>query len=107
MPRLTAQQRISIITLREEGISIRELARRFGVNPSTIKRLNRRVVQTGTTADRYRSGQDSILRRLSQNNPRLTARALRQQWRYHVAQVSRQTVSRRLAAMGLPGLIAK
>ena len=115
MPRLTAQQRISIVTLREEGISIRELARRFGVASSTIKRLNQRVVETGTTADRYRSGrprvsnerQDRILRRLSQNNPRLTARTLRQQWQHHVPQVSKQTVSRRLAAMGLPGRVAK
>lgn len=115
MPRLTYEQRIAICTLREEGVSIRDLARRFGVAPSTIKRLNQRVATTGTSSDRARSGRprlsnaraDRVLRRLSTAHPRFTARTLRQLWHPHVPQVSRQTVSRRLVEMGLPGRIAK
>ena len=65
MPRLDPDSRNQIIGMLNAGISQREVARRFAVNVSTVSRLNRKFIVTGSTKDRPRSGQ-----------PRLTTRRL-------------------------------
>ena len=52
MPRLTIPDRNRILGLLESGAKISHIATRFGVNRSTIQRLQLRYDETGTADDR-------------------------------------------------------
>ena len=115
MPRLSHDQRVTVMTLRGEGYSVEQLRQRFNVSRSTIQRLLCRERETGRVDDRPRSGRprvsterdDRCLRRMSLANPRLVARNLRQRWRNeHGVTASTQTVARKLSQMGLHGRVA-
>ena len=60
MPRLDSDSRNQIIGMLNAGLSQREVAGRFGVNVSTVSRLNSRFLVTGSTKDRPRSGQPLV-----------------------------------------------
>ena len=54
MPRLRHYLRNQIVCLLQAGICLRECARRFHVNKSTIHRLHQRFLAKGIVADRPR-----------------------------------------------------
>ena len=115
MPRLTAEQRLRIVTLHDEAnFEVSQLARDFGVARSTVQRLLAKHRATATTDDRPRPGkpristerQDRILIRMSSANPTQVARELRQRWQTeHGVAASTSTVKQRLVDRGLIGRI--
>ncbi|XP_069139216.1 uncharacterized protein [Argopecten irradians] len=60
MPRLTDSQRHEVRRMLAGGLPRREIARRMGCSPSTIVRLHRRYVQTGSLNDRPRPGRQRV-----------------------------------------------
>ena len=60
MPRLDSDFKNQIIGMLNAGVSQREVARRFAVNVSTVLRLKRSFVVTGSTKDRPMSDQPSV-----------------------------------------------
>ena len=114
--RLAETQRIEIIALHREGMSISELGRRYHVRRATISDLIRRVAATGSYSDRPRPGrprlstrrQDQALLRLSLANPTAVSRALAQEWTAASdVQASSSTIRRRLISAGLHGRIVR
>ena len=67
MPRLDSDSRNQIIGMLNAGISQREVARRFAVNVSTVLRLNRKFIVTGSIKDCPRSGQPRVTTRPKDN----------------------------------------
>ena len=67
MPRLDSDSRNQIIGMLNAGISQREVARRFAVNVSTVSRLSRKFIVTGSIKDRPRSGQPRVTTRRQDN----------------------------------------
>ena len=63
MARLTEVQRGQAIALLMQGQTQRQVAMQFGVNVSTIKRLVRRLRETGRLADRPRTGRPRVTTR--------------------------------------------
>ena len=57
IPRLDSDSRIQTIGMLNAGKSQCEVVRYFAVNVSTVSRLNRKFVVTGSTKDRHKSGQ--------------------------------------------------
>lgn len=60
MPRLTAPERERAIGMLQNGASTREIARRLHCAHTTISRLHQRFLQTGSTRDRPRPGQQRV-----------------------------------------------
>lgn len=60
MPRLTVAQRARAHGLLEAGLSIRDVAERFGVSRPTIRQVQRRFNETGAFDDRPRSGRPRV-----------------------------------------------
>lgn len=94
----------------QDGLALREVARRLGVSPSTISRLNHRFNDTGTVRERERSGrprvtnarEDRILHRAAVRARFVTASNLRRDLRAAAnVNISEQTVRRRLHEFGL------
>lgn len=113
--RLTSEQRIQIVTLHGEGITITALSARFNVRRATISDLLAKHAQYGTVADLPRRGrprastqrQDRALGRLSVGNPGHVSRRLAQEWReVSNVNVTPRSVRYRLVSMGLHGQIA-
>ena len=67
MPRLNSEERARVLAMLECGQTQEQVARRFNVSRSTIRRLVRRVKVTGTFADRPRSGRPRV-RSVRQDN---------------------------------------
>lgn len=117
MPRLSAEQRLQIVTLHNDaGHSILQLSQRFQCDRRTVQRLLAKHRVTGSTEDLPRPGQprvstareDRTLVRMSAANPHLVARQLRQRWSTeHGVQASTSTVKSRLFNAGLVGRISK
>ena len=61
MPRLNQQNRNQALGMLDGGAGIREVARHFNVDVSTIVRLRRRFNTTGSVADRPRQGGPRVL----------------------------------------------
>ena len=76
MPRLDSDFRNQINGMLHAGISQREVAGRFAFNVSTVSRLNRKFVATGSTKDSPRSGQPRVTTRRQYNFIRLRDRCL-------------------------------
>ncbi|XP_067678703.1 uncharacterized protein [Haliotis asinina] len=60
MPRLTAPERECAIGMLQNGASAREIARRLHCAHTTITRIHQRFLQTGSTRDRPRPGQQRV-----------------------------------------------
>ena len=110
MPRLDPDSRNQIIGMLNAGISQREVARRFAVSVSTVSRLNRKFIVTGSTKDRPRSGQPRVTTQRQDNLIRL--RHLRDRYRTavstaatvvgrHHRRIHARTVQRRLKERGI------
>ena len=67
MLRLDSDSRNQIIGMLNAGISQLEVARLFAVNLSTVSRLNRKFIVTGSIKDCPRSGQPRVTTRRQDN----------------------------------------
>ena len=105
MPRLDNAERHRAIGMLNAGMAAQCVAAALHVHNTTVYRLQRRVVVTGTTSDRPRQGaprvttprQDRAIRRMHLQDRFQTAAATAQVTQgQHGGPISRQTVSRRL-----------
>lgn len=112
---LSIELRSAINTLREEKYTIREIARRLNIPPSTVSDTILRKDQTGSNRDRSRSGrprvtskaEDKYIVVVSKRNRRITAPEIQGQFNaHHGNKISLTTVKRRLRAANLCGRIA-
>lgn len=108
MPRLSPDERGRAIGHLEAGVSVSRVARQFGVTRRTIHSLQRRFQTTQTTRDRPRTGRPRITTPVVDRFIRTQHLRNRFQSATHTAMnipghqpISRQTVSRRLAAHGI------
>ena len=110
MPRLTDFQRQLSVALLDQGLRPQDVANRIGCHVTTIRRLRRRVVDTGSTRDRPRSGrprvtnnrQDRIIHRSHiRDRFRTAVDTARQTIGTHGREVSVYTIRRRLRERGL------
>jgi transposase len=109
-PKLTREnKRVKIVTLREEGLTLREIKSRTGTDRRTIQRICKNVRENGSFKDRARSGRPpllndrkkrviaNILRRGEASN----AEAIRKVARIdHEIDVGRKTIARALGTFG-------
>ena len=109
------EERQTIITLKNVGLSYREIAKKVKVSVSTVSFTIKRKSETGANFDRKRSGrpkattesEDKFLRVNSLRDRRLTGQQLQAQLNSgRSKQVSVSTVKRRLRAAGLTGRVA-
>lgn len=108
MVRLNLNQRNNAIGQLQAGLSVDRVSRHFGVHRTTIERLRDRFQQTGSAADRRRSGrprvttaaQDRLIVRQHIRNPFQTATMTADNLRA-VNQVCPQTIRNRLRNAGL------
>lgn len=112
---LSPEKRQSIVTLRGEGYSFREIAKKVTVSYTAVRSAIVRYNETGKNNDRARKGrpkatsksQDKFIRVTSLRNRRLTANEIAAQVsEAGEANVSATTVRRRLIAAGLNGRCA-
>lgn len=113
--RLAHDQRVQIVTLREEGLSFQALADRFNVRKATIIALMQKYTRTGSVDDlpgrgRHRMSterQDRALLRLSTRHPQMSSRGLAQEWHESANVAARpRTVRQRLFSAGRYSYIA-
>ena len=115
---LTKEKRVAIITLRNEGQSVRKIAKTLNVSPSGVAKTIKRYNETGTHEDRPRKGRprvtsasaDTFIRVTSLRQRKLSAAQIRDQINATQSSssrhISRTTVKRRLRESGLHGQIA-
>ncbi|KAI5086166.1 hypothetical protein C0J45_24088, partial [Silurus meridionalis] len=115
---LSTEKRVAIITLRNEGQSVRKIGKTLKVSPSAVTKTIKRYKETGSHADRPRKGrprvtsaaEDKFIRVTSLRNRRLTAAQIRDQVNGTQSSSSRHisttTVKRRLCESGLHGRIS-
>ncbi|CAJ0927773.1 unnamed protein product [Ranitomeya imitator] len=114
---LSKEKRVAIITLRNEGQSLRKIVKTLKVSPSAVAKTIKRYKETGSHDDCPRKGrprvtsasEDKFIRFTSLRNRRLTGAQIRYQVNATQSSSSRHistTVKRRLCAAGLHGKIA-
>lgn len=112
---ITLEQRSAICTLREEGYSERQIAKKLGISCKGVHYTLARKKETGKNEDRKRSGrpksttsqEDNFIRVLSKRNRRLTAPQITASLNEtRGTPVSITTVKRRLLSAGLRGCVA-
>lgn len=114
---VSREKRAAIVALREAGFSIREIAARQEVSVGGIHYILERHRETGTNADRPRSGaprvttrqEDVFIETTSKRDRFLTARQLRAEVvtaRESVGKLSASTVRDRLTKAGLNGRVS-
>ena len=112
----TEAQRSNIIFLHQEGISMREIAKRVGCSRKGVSGVIQRFQETGNTNDKPRSGrprksssrEDRPLVRLSLSDRKKSSSELTRDWQEtNNVQVHPSTVRRRLIAAGLKGCKAR
>ena len=103
------------VVLLEQGVSCREISRQLNVNVRTIYGIRKWQEETGSVADKQRSGrptkmtvrQDRALVRLSLSDRRLTSPQLRQKVETDLGvTVCASTIRKRLNTAGLRGWVA-
>ena len=114
--RLTHDDRVKIVVLREEGYSLAEIAARVRCSKSGVSKTLSRVRVTGSVNDRKRSGRpritsprdDRALVKMSLQNRRLTSTELKRKLKDSLeVECSSRTVRRRLDNAGLHGRVAR
>ena len=84
---LSKEKRVAIITLTNEGQSVRKIAKTLNVSPSAVAKTIKHYNETGSHEDRPRKGrprvtsaaEDKFIRVTSLRNRRLTAAQIRDQ----------------------------
>ncbi|MEQ2305571.1 hypothetical protein AMECASPLE_039227 [Ameca splendens] len=84
---LSNKKRVAIITLRNEGQSVRTIGKTLKVSPSAVVKTIKRYKETGSHEDRPKKGRprvtyaahDKFIRVTSLRNRRLTAAQIREQ----------------------------
>ena len=114
--RLSHDDRVRLVVLRDVGYSVRQIAARVKCSPSTVSKTLKRLAETGGVDDRSRSGrpkissarQDRALVNLSLKDRRKTSVDLKKEWEEASGVVcSTRTVRRRLDKAGLYGRVAR
>ena len=114
--RLSHDDRMKIVILREEGYSMEAIGSRMKCSHSAVSKTLKRVRESGSVNDRPRSGRPRLssarenreLVRISLRDRRLTSTQLKREWS-ETSQVSgsSRTVRRRLDDAGLYGRVAR
>ena len=113
---LSSETRQSILVLRNEGYSMREIAKKLKISYNAVYYSLHRTAQTGSNQNRKRSGrprctteqEDKYIRVSSLRNRRLTSPQLAASLNStRKTPVSTSTVKRRLRDAGLLGRVAK
>ena len=60
MPRISNQNRAIAVGLLEAGTPVKQVARRMGVSPNAIRKLQQKFMETGQVKDRPRSGRPKV-----------------------------------------------
>ena len=115
---LSKEKRVAIITLTNEGQSVRKIAKTLNVSPSAVAKTIKRYNKTGSHEDCPRkrrprvtsAAEDKFIRVTSLRNRKLTAAQIRDQMNATQSSssrhISRTTVKRRLPESGLHGQVA-
>lgn len=112
---ISYESRVKIITLKEEGYSIRQISKKLKLSVSGVVKIVHRYRDTGSYNDRPRSGaprktskrEDKFLTVTSKRDRFKTVRDLTAELNTsRETSVSESTVRRRLAAKNLKGYIA-
>jgi transposase len=110
------QQRVNIWTLREQGLSWNKISQMTGKDRKTIRRICKRVKESGSFKDKSRSGRPSKLserdRRMVvgvlRKSPNKTAEAVRKEvLSSHNIKVCRKTIARVLKESGYVSRVKK
>lgn len=117
MPRkeLTSKVKGLIIDMTQQGVTVREIARRLKVGKSTVSYITKKYEVYGDTTNRSRSGRpkattgadDRAIVRMVKKNPKITATEVNQVLKASHVNVTDQTVRNRLYAAGLKGCRAR
>ena len=113
--RISHDDRVKMVVLRDEGYSLQEIASKLKCNHSTVCRTLAKQRACGTVDDRKRSGRpristprdDRALQRICLHN-RFTSSHLKREWEQSSGVISSaRTVRRRLDDVGLFGRVAR
>jgi len=114
--RLSHDDRVKVIILKEEGYSVEAIAKRVKCSHSAVSKTVKRHKETGSVDDRPRSGRprlstlrdDRELLRISLRNRMFTSTQLKREWNEtSLISCSARTVRRRLDENGLFGRVAR
>ena len=114
--RVSHDDRVKMVVLRDEGYSLQEIASKLKCNRSTVNRTLAKQRACGTVDDRKRSGRpristprdDCALQRICLHNRRFTSSHLKREWEQSSGVTSSaRTVRRRLDDVGLFGRVAR
>ena len=113
--RLSEERRLEVVFEHKSGKSIRDIAKKLGINKNTVSNIVKKHKSTGSVKDlpgrsRKKSTtqrQDSRLIRRSLNDRRLTSSDLKKVWQEECGiNVTSRTVRSRLNEAGLKGCVA-
>ena len=108
--------RVQIVTLREQGLSLKDIEKKTGKHRFTISRICKSVQKTNSFKEKPRSGRPTLL---DDRQKRILARILRlskvktaehvrkEAKQFHNIDVSRDTVARALKSMGYVARVKK
>lgn len=109
-PMLTEENlRVKIVTLRDEGFTLREITSRTGANRRKIQRVCKKFRETGSFEDRPRTGRPPLLNerkkrtiaQILRKGEASTAESIRKEAKaHHEIEVSRDTIARTLKSFG-------
>ena len=114
--RVSHDDRVKMVVLRDEGYSLQEIASKLKCNRSTVCRTLAKQRTCGTVDDRKKSGRpristprdDRALQRICLHNRRFTSSHLKREWEQSSGVTSSsRTVRRRLDDVGLFGCVAR
>ena len=111
--RVSHDDRVKMVVMRDEGYSLQEIASKLKCNRSTVCRTLAKQRACGTVDDRKRSGKPRIstprdVQRICLHNRRFTSSHLKREWEQSSGVTSNaRTVRRRLDDVGLFGRVAR
>lgn len=109
-------RRVQIVTLREQGLSLKEIEKITGKHRFTISRICKHVQQTKSFKEKPRSGRPKLLddrhkrvlaRILLKSNVKTAENVRKEAKQFHNIDVSRDTVARALKSMGFVARVKK
>ena len=112
--RLSEERRLEVVFKHKSGKSIRDIAKKLGINKNTVSNIVKKHKSTGSVKDLPGRGrkksttqrQDSRLIRRSLNDRRLTSSDLKKVWQEECGINVTRTVRSRLNEAGLKGCVA-